>query len=136
MTLVEHLTGLRPRIFIALAAIGVGSGRWLLPRPGGDRHTQGLPRLRAPHLHVAGGAFFLQLKIALIIGRLLASPVVLYELWAFVSPGLTPRERRTLRPWIPLSIFFLVLGVGVGYSSLPLATVLPARLGNPGSLCR
>ena len=50
-----------------------------------------------------GGAFFLQLKLALMIGIVLGSPIVLYELWAFISPGLTPGERRTARPWIPLA---------------------------------
>src|SRR5687767_15053532 len=47
-----------------------------------------------------GGAFFVQLRFALLIGIALASPVILYELWAFISPGLTRRERSALRPWI------------------------------------
>ena len=66
-----------------------------------------------------GSAFFLQLKVALLIGLALASPIVLYQLWAFVSPGLTPRERRAARPWIPLAVLFLILGVAVGYLILP-----------------
>ena len=48
------------------------------------------------------------------IGIALASPVMLYELWAFVSPGLTPHERRMARPWIPLALVFLVLGIARG----------------------
>ena len=39
-------------------------------------------------------------------------PVLLYQLWAFVAPGLTPSERKTVRPWIPLALFFFALGVG------------------------
>jgi sec-independent protein translocase protein TatC len=48
-------------------------------------------------------------------------PVLLYQLWAFVSPGLTPSERRALRPWIPLALFFFALGVGIAYAILPWA---------------
>jgi sec-independent protein translocase protein TatC len=118
MTLVEHLSELRLRIFIALAAIGIGSVVGFFVAP------QVIDILRAPVgqplvFTSLGGAFFLQLKIAVIIGLVLSSPVVLYELWAFVSPGLTSRERHTLRPWIPLGVLFLVLGVAVGYLILP-----------------
>ena len=38
-------------------------------------------------------------------------PVLLYQLWAFVAPGLTPTERKTVRPWIPLALVFFALGV-------------------------
>jgi sec-independent protein translocase protein TatC len=48
-------------------------------------------------------------------------PVLLYQLWAFVAPGLTPSEKRTLRPWIPLALFFFVLGVTVAWIILPFA---------------
>ena len=56
----------------------------------------------------------------------------LYQLWAFVSPGLTLRERRTALPWIPLTIVFFVLGVVVAYVTLPYAHRLPDRLRDPG----
>ena len=118
MTLTEHLSELRLRIFIGLLAIGIGTvvGWFLAP--------YAINLLKAP---VAGplvftapsGAFFLQLKLALMIGVALASPVVLYELWAFVSPGLTPHERRVARPWVPMALVFLVLGIGVAYLILP-----------------
>ena len=48
-------------------------------------------------------------------------PVLLYQLWAFVAPGLTPTEKRVLRPWIPLALFFFVLGVAVAWVILPFA---------------
>ncbi len=121
MTLTEHLSELRLRIVIGLLAIGIGTvvGWFLAP--------SAIDLLKAP---IAGplvftapsGAFFLQLKLALMIGVALASPVVLYQLWAFVSPGLTPHERRVARPWVPMALVFLVLGIGVAYLILP-ATV-------------
>jgi sec-independent protein translocase protein TatC len=118
MTLVDHLGELRMRIFIALLAVGIGTAVGFFLAPDVIRI------LKAPYAQPLiftspGGAFFLQLKIALMIGLALASPVVLYELWAFISPGLTRRERRAARPWIPLAVLFLVLGVAVGYLILP-----------------
>jgi sec-independent protein translocase protein TatC len=48
-------------------------------------------------------------------------PVILYQLWAFVAPGLTERERRSVRPWIPIALLFFALGVGIAYFVLPYA---------------
>ena len=48
-------------------------------------------------------------------------PVILYQVWAFVAPGLTPAERKTVRPWIPLALVFFALGVGIAYLVLPYA---------------
>lgn len=120
MTLVEHLTELRRRIFIGIAAILAGTliGWFLAP--------QLIEILRRP-LALDGplvftspsAAFFIRLKLALLVGIALGSPVVLYQLWAFISPGLTPHERRVSRPWVPLALLFLVLGIGVAYVVLP-----------------
>ena len=57
-----------------------------------------------------GDGFAIQLRISLIIGIILAMPVILYQVWAFVAPGLTPAERKTVRPWIPLALLFFALG--------------------------
>lgn len=121
MSLVDHLTELRRRITISVLAVLIGSavGFYLSPRiialllqpiPGNKVYFTEL-----------GGAFFLQLRIALIVGFALALPIVLYQFWAFVSPGLTPRERRLARPWVPLAMFFFLLGMGVAYFVLPYA---------------
>ena len=48
-------------------------------------------------------------------------PVLLYQLWAFIAPGLTTAERRTIRPWIPLALVFFAVGVGIAYFILPYA---------------
>ena len=48
-------------------------------------------------------------------------PVLLYQLWAFVAPGLTTAERRTIRPWIPLALVFFAVGVAIAYFVLPYA---------------
>lgn len=121
MTLTEHLSELRRRVAISILAVvvGFGVGFWLsqpiillllAPLPGGQVQI----------LTVTGG-FMIHLRIALVVGVLLALPVLLYQLWAFVSPGLTKRERRAAAPWLPLTIVFFLLGVGVAYVTLPFA---------------
>lgn len=131
MTVVEHLTELRFRIIVSALAIAAGSvvGFYFAPAV--------IDILRAPIgrplvFTTLGGAFFVQLKLALMIGLALASPVVLYQLWAFVSPGLTPRERRLSRPWIPLALVFLILGVAVAYLILPLTVGFLLSFQRPG----
>lgn len=44
--------------------------------------------------------FFVQIKLAMLAGAVLALPVLLYQLWRFIAPGLTPRERRLLVPFL------------------------------------
>lgn len=119
MTLVDHLTELRRRIFISLLAVVVGTVIGFAAAP------DAIELLKAPIegpllFRQPGGAFFLRLKLAMMIGIALASPIMLYQFWAFVSPGLTPRERRVARPWVPLAIIFLVAGIAVAYAILPL----------------
>jgi len=121
MSLADHLGELRTRIFKIIAAVlafGV-VGYWrsgaiidLLRSPIGDRQLISLS---------AGGPFFLYLKISLVVGIILGMPVILYQIWAFVSPGLTQEERRVVRPWIPVALLFFVLGVGVAWIVLPFA---------------
>jgi sec-independent protein translocase protein TatC len=121
MSLVDHLGELRSRLFKALIAIGIGSAvgyyfatdiRVFLQRP-----LNGLP------LQVlgVGDAFVIQIKISLVVGIILAMPVLLYQIWAFVAPGLTTAERKTIRPWIPLALVFFVIGVVIAYVILPFA---------------
>ena len=62
----------------------------------------------APLLLLAPGeGFFITLKVAIVVGIVLAMPVILFELWRFVSPGLTSEERRIARPWVPLALRLL-----------------------------
>ena len=68
-----------------------------------------------------GDAFAIYLRISVVLGIILAMPVLLYQVWAFISPGLTPVERKTVRPWIPLALLFFALGVTVAYFILPYA---------------
>jgi sec-independent protein translocase protein TatC len=121
MSLVDHLGELRTRLFRSIIAVALGAAvgfyfadriRLFLQAPLNGLSLQVLG---------VGDAFVIQVKIALVAGVILAMPVLLYQIWAFVSPGLTPSERKTVRPWVPLALFFFVLGVAIAYVVLPYA---------------
>ena len=132
MSLVEHLSELRRRIAISLLAIFLGSlvGFYFAP--------QLITFLKAP-LNLAkplvytglGDAFFINLKLAIVVGIVLAMPVLVWQLWRFVSPGLTREERRLARPWAPLAIVFFVIGVTVAYVILPFAATFLLSFSSP-----
>jgi len=125
MSLVDHLAELRRRLAIAIVAVLIGGviGFYFAPQII-TLLAQPLPevsgRPKVQFLTVSGG-FILYMKVAVAVGIVLGLPVILYELWAFIAPGLTPRERRVALPWIPLTIVFFVLGVGVAWVTLPFA---------------
>jgi sec-independent protein translocase protein TatC len=120
MSLVGHLTELRNRIIKCILAVVAGTAIGFLfweqirnvllePLP---KNAEGISQVQ---VLAPGDAFSIALKIALISGIIIAMPVLLYQLWAFIAPGLTPEERRMVRPWIPLALFFFALGVGIAY---------------------
>ena len=124
MSLAEHLTELRRRLIIGIGAIAIGSvvGWFVAPRIIELLKAPVTPYYPGPLVFTSPSAgFFLQVKVSLFVGIILAAPIVLYQLWAFVAPGLTDHERRVARPWVPLALLFLVLGVGVAYVVLPYA---------------
>jgi sec-independent protein translocase protein TatC len=60
-------------------------------------------------------AFFTYLKVSFLSGIILASPVLLYQFWMFVAPGLYQKERRVLGPIIAVTSFFFIGGALFGY---------------------
>jgi len=60
-------------------------------------------------------AFFTYLKVSLLVGILLAVPVITYEFWMFVAPGLYKNERRLMLPIVLISSVFFVGGALFGY---------------------
>lgn len=121
MSLVDHLGELRTRVARSLVAVAVGSAvgfyaastiRRILIEPLPSDQVQALG---------PGDAFAITLRISFVVGIILGMPVILYQLWAFVAPGLTAGERRMLRPWIPLALLFFALGVVLAWFVLPFA---------------
>lgn len=134
MSLVDHLAELRRRVAISLIAVAVGGvlGFYFAPQII-KLMLEPLPNHRVVFLTLSGG-FLLYFKIAVIVGILIGLPVILYELWAFVAPGLTERERKTALPWLPLAAVFFLLGTAVAYVTLPYAIAFLISFQIPGSV--
>ena len=121
MSLVDHLTELRNRIVWSVLAILVGSViGFLLGKQIIGLLSSPLPNAKLFFTSI-GDPFAIRLRIALVVGIILAMPVILWHVWRFVAPGLTPSERRSILPWIPAALFFFILGVAVAYVVLPFA---------------
>src|SRR5688572_23870248 len=129
MPFLDHLEELRWRILWSLLAIAVGTviGWLLLERVD---IVEVLKRPIAPFL--PGGRlvftspaepFMLTLKVAFALGCLLASPVVIYQVWAFLSPALYEREKRLIVPALAVGVVLFLLGAFACYEWL-----LPAAL--------
>ena len=115
-----HLEELRDRLIRCFIAVGVGfllsygfkeklfeilTAPLIAVMQTGDKLVfTGLPE-----------AFFTYLKVAFLSGIIVASPVLAYQFWMFVTPGLYKREKRLLIPIIILSTFFFVGGSLFGY---------------------
>jgi sec-independent protein translocase protein TatC len=121
MSLVDHLSELRTRLFRSILAVVAGAAvGFYFVKPIRDFLLEPLPGGQAQVLG-PGDAFAITLRISIIVGIILAMPVLLYQMWAFVAPGLTPSERRTVRPWIPLALLFFTIGVAIARFVLPYA---------------
>lgn len=122
MPLVEHLAELRRRLIWSVLAIAAGASVGFI----GGEPIIGFLRAPLPPdtpliVTGIGDAFAIRLQIAIVVGVILAMPVLLFQLWRFISPGLTSRERRVILPWIPTALFFFLLGVSIAYIILPFA---------------
>lgn len=128
MELVSHLDELRTRLCYGLLAVAVGLVvGWFLYPPVFAFLSQ--PVLDAVHARVNGAIiaqevmqpFFVRMKLAAVIGLVLASPVLVWQLWCFVRPGLTVRERRAITPLMPAVSLLFFLGAAIAYWLLPRA---------------
>jgi sec-independent protein translocase protein TatC len=121
MTLVDHLSELRKRVAISILAVLLFSAVGFILAPTIiELLLSPLPNGEVVFLTLSGG-FMVYLRIAIVVGILLALPLILYQAWAFVAPGLTPHERRSALPWIPMSVVFFLLGTLVAWVTLPYA---------------
>src|SRR5438876_386959 len=129
MPFLDHLEELRWRILWSLLAIFVCTivGWWLL---GKVDIIEVLKRPVAPYL--PGGRlvftspaepFMLTLKVAFALGSLLASPIVIYQIWAFLAPALYEREKRLIIPALAVGVVLFLAGAIACYQWL-----LPAAL--------
>src|SRR5215467_6742832 len=122
MTVVEHLEDLRRALIISVIGWVVATivafvfyGRivdFLVTRAG-------LTKTGLIFTSPTGGVLF-GLKIALVVGLVLAAPIIIWQAWWFVSPGLHEHEKRLVLPLILATSFFFLLGAGFAFFALPL----------------
>jgi sec-independent protein translocase protein TatC len=65
--------------------------------------------------------FLITVKVVIFLALLVALPVILYQLWAFIVPGLTARERKWAIPFVALSVVLFLLGALAAFLTLPKA---------------
>ena len=120
MTVIEHLEALRRVLIISAVA-------WLIATGGAFFFWKGIFEFI---LHRAGltyaiftgptGGIFLGLKIALYVGIVISAPVLIQQIWWFVSPGLHKHERRLILPLIIATSIFFLIGCAFALYALPL----------------
>jgi sec-independent protein translocase protein TatC len=123
LPITEHLAELRTRIFRVLLAWVIGTAlawnfseqifRWLLEPAvaalGAERKLQAIAPTEI---------FFTYLKCAVLAGFIFALPVIFWQLWAFVAPGLYDSERNTILPFVSVSTLLFAGGAIFGYTQV------------------
>ena len=119
--LVSHLAELRTRLIRGLVYVTLTMAlAWIFFDP---LYRLMVAPVRGP-LEEFGGeltvrmlleGLLVKLEIVLVAGVILASPLITYEIWGFIAPGLTSNERRAARPLIPAAMLLFLAGVTMGY---------------------
>ena len=147
MPLVEHFRELRKRVVkSALGILAASALSWVSYNQIINQLAQPFCNLKqaqstAPDhcgtLYINGvlGPLNLQIKVALMTGLIISAPIWIYQLWAFVAPGLHKREKRRSLLFLLAAIPFFALGATIGYLILPVAVRVllgftPAALNN------
>lgn len=120
MSFLDHLDELRKRLIWAVVSIGVGFAITFpfinkifdfIMRP----MQRLLPAGQTLIYTDPSEAFTLEIKIALITGLIVASPMVFAQLWLFVAPGLYSHEKKWALPFIGMSSFFFLTGAAFAH---------------------
>lgn len=114
MTLTEHLQELRGCLIKSIAALILGTGCSIYFL----QDIMDILTAAAKELYYMrpAEAFMIYMKVALLSGLILSSPFILYEIYSFVRPALTLRERRFTLICIPLSLVLFITGMLFSYS--------------------
>jgi sec-independent protein translocase protein TatC len=133
MPLIEHLREFRKRVVRSAIAISLGSiVGWFfyneiitkLAEPVCDlkaAQASGANNCGALYINGVLGPLNLQIKVAILTGVILAAPIWLYQLWAFIAPALHRREKRYSVLFFVAATPFFAAGTYLGYSILPIA---------------
>ena len=133
MPLIEHLRELRSRLFKSIIVIALATTvTWFfyndiitqLAKPVCDlKFAQETGAESCGALYISGvlGPLNLQIKVAILSGIIVAAPVWLYQLWAFIAPALHRKEKRNSIFFIIAATPFFAAGAFLGYTILPIA---------------
>ncbi len=136
MTLAEHLAELRRRLIISVIAFVIGASIAAAFYQGMLNLLQH-PYCRAnPHhcgFYVTGplDPLTLRIQMAAFGGLLIASPVILFQVWRFITPGLNRNEKRYAVPFVAFSIVLFVSGCALAYTVFPHALAFLRSVGGP-----
>lgn len=131
MSLTEHLREFRNRLFISVCAVLIGTiVAWIFygkitdllldPIFSVQRHLLESKGIKTtPVVSGVSSSFLLQCKVSLVCGLVMTSPIWLYELWAFIMPGLHRNERRWTLIFVSIAGPLFLAGVALGYYVLP-----------------
>jgi len=135
MTILEHLEELRTRLTRVLIYLMIAFvAAFVLFGPVLDLITKDfLAEIGEESLKCLGPAcpVALKLKVSAYMSIGLAMPLILWELWRFVAPGLTAKEKRWGRPILPLILVFFLMGVFFGWLTLPAAYAFILNFAGP-----
>ena len=120
MLLTDHLEELRRRLIIAVAAIGIGT---LVSYYFSEELFRILMAPLLAAMPTDGGliftglteTFFTYLKISILAGFFIASPIIIFQIWRFSAPGLYADEKRYVFPFVFFATLFFVGGALFGY---------------------
>jgi sec-independent protein translocase protein TatC len=120
MSLTEHLIELRKRLLRILIALGIGFGICYYYKDlVFDIITKPLTQVLPPNSHLVyigvTEAFFVYMKLAFFASLLITSPIILYQIWKFISPGLLSKEKKYVIPFMLSSTLLFLGGVLFGY---------------------
>src|SRR5579884_3712021 len=134
MTLVEHLAELRRRLIVCILAVGAGAVVAFVFYSSilhFFEHPLCQVSPRNCHLYVTSplDPLSIRVKISAYGGLVLALPVVLWQVWRFITPGLHPREKRYSVPFVLASLVFFSLGGFVAWLTFPHALAWLTSIG-------
>jgi sec-independent protein translocase protein TatC len=131
MSLMEHLEELRSRLIKGVAAFILGTvAAWFLYDAILEILVIPLKQLDVSDEIISDGrliftapteAFFVRLKVVAFSGLILSLPVLLWQAWRFVTPGLYKKERRYAFPFVLVSMLLFSGGAAFAYATLPMA---------------
>lgn len=129
MSLGDHLRELRRRFLIAAVAIVVGSVLgwveydWLFTQIMAPLRKLAAERGGLVNINFGGitQPFTVQLQVAMFVGVIVASPVWLYQVWGFIVPGLTKREKRTTMAFVGAAVPLFLAGCFLATKVVPKA---------------